>query len=434
MSDLKEKIIESYKTLEGNNIAFSDDMKEIRKNALSYFNTFGFPNRKMEEWRFTNIKPITGNDFELDIEKQNIGKSLLKEFLIPKLKANLIVLVNGEYSAEHSKIISEGKNLSICSLNGVLKSKNDLIEKYFSKYADYKKDGFTALNTAFANDGVFIYIPEGLELKEPIMILNILDSRKSRVMGQPRNLIIAEKNSGVSIIEQYHTLGENDSFSNVVTEIYTNEHSRINYYKIQNEDINSYHIGTTQIFQEKSSVFNSVTISWGGSIIRNNLNSYLNGENIECNYKGFYYLTGKQHIDNHTLVDHATPNCNSNEFYKGIIDNEADGVFNGKIMVRKDAQKTNAYQMNKNILLSNDAVINSKPQLEIYADDVKCSHGATTGQIDKEQLFYLKARGIDEKEGKKLLLYAYANEIIEEIKIEELKIYLEEKLSRKLES
>ena len=434
MPNLKEKILEEYKNIEKTFPGAYSELHHIRDNAKEYFKTFGFPNKKMEDWRFTNIKSIVNNDFEFVKDKQKIEKNVLKNFLIPKLKTNLIVLINGEYSEEQSKIISENKNLFIGNLRDAINNKKDFVEKYFAKCADYKADGFTALNTAMAADGAFIHIPSDCGLKEPIMILNILDSRKSNVIGQPRNLIIAEKNSKAHIIEEYYSIGENDSFSNVVTEIYTDENSNIQYYKIQNEELNSFHVGTTQVFQEKNSVFSSVTISWGGSVIRNNLNSYLNGENIECNFKGLYYITGKQHIDNHTLADHATANCHSNEFYKGIIDDEADGVFNGKIMVRKDAQKTNAYQMNKNILLSNDAVINSKPQLEIYADDVKCSHGATTGQIDKEQLFYLKARGIGEKEGKKLLLYAFANEIIEDIQIEELKVYLEEKLSSKLES
>ncbi|MCX6165892.1 MAG: Fe-S cluster assembly protein SufD [Ignavibacteriae bacterium] len=434
MPDLKEQILEEYKNIEKTFTGESAELHHIRDNAKEYFKTFGFPNKKMEDWRFTNINPIVNNNFNFVKDKQKIEKNVLQNFLIPKLKTNLIVLINGEYSSENSKIISENKNLYIGNLREALKTQKDIVERYFAKYADYKADGFTSLNTAWALDGAYIHIPPDLELKEPVMILNIMDSRKSKVIGQPRNLIIAEKNSKAHIIEEYYSIGENDSFSNVVTEIYTDENSNIQYYKIQNEEINSFHVGTTQVFQEKNSIFDSVTISWGGSVIRNNLNSYLNGENIECNFKGLYYITGKQHVDNHTLADHATPNCHSNEFYKGIIDEEADGVFNGKIMVRKDAQKTNAYQMNKNILLSNDAVINSKPQLEIYADDVKCSHGATTGQIDKEQLFYLKTRGIGEKEGRKLLLYAFANEIIEDIQIEELKDYLEKKLSNKLES
>lgn len=432
MPDFKEKILKEYSRLDKDVFSENGKISEIRKDALEYFTTFGFPNKKMEDWRFTNIRPIITNDFDFNNEKPK--KIVLKNFLISNLKANILVFINGEYSEENSKIISANKNLFIGNLKNAFKTEKDFVEKYFAKYANYKTDGFTALNTSFATDGAYIHIPANCEIKEPVMILNILDSVKSKVIGQPRNLIIAGKNSKAYIIEEYYSIGKNDSFSNVVTEIYMDENSNIQYYKIQNEELNSYHVGTTQVFQEKNSIFDSVTISWGGSVIRNNLNSYLNGENIECNFRGLYYITGKQHVDNHTLVDHATPNCNSNEFYKGIIDNEADGVFNGKIMVRKDAQKTNAYQMNKNILLSNDAVINSKPQLEIYADDVKCSHGATTGQIDKEQIFYLKARGIGEKEGRKLLLYAFANEIIEDIQIEELKLYLEEKLSKKLES
>jgi len=434
MPDLKEKILEEYKSIEKTFNGESPELHHIRDNAKEYFKTFGFPNKKMEDWRFTNISPIVNNEFEFVKDKQKAEKDILKNFLIPNLKTNLIVLINGEYSSENSKIISGSSNLFVGSLKDALKNKKDFIEKYFAKYADYKSDGFTALNTAFAVDGAFVHIPADCILKEPVTILNIIDSRKSKVLVQPRNLIITEKGSNAHIIEEYFSLGDKDAFSNVVTEIYTDENSFVQYYKIQNEDLNAYHIGTTQIFQEKNSTFNSVTISWGGSVTRNNLNSYLNGENIECTFKGLYYLTSKQHLDNHTLADHANPNCHSNELYKGILADESSGVFNGKIMVRQDAQKTNAYQMNKNILLSNDAVINSKPQLEIYADDVKCSHGATTGQIDSEQLFYLKARGIGEKEGRKLLLYAFANEIIEDIQIEELKEYLQKKLSKKLES
>jgi Fe-S cluster assembly protein SufD len=434
MPDLKEKILEEYKNVEKNLNGESSDIHHIRDNAKEYFKTVGFPNKRMEDWRFTNINPITNKDFEFPKDIQKIGKKVLEKFLIPELKTNLIVLINGEYSSENSKIISENKNIFICSLKDALKTKKEAVEKYFAKYADYKSDGFTALNTALAADGAYIHIPSDCLIKEPIMILNILDSKKSKVMGQPRNLIIAEKGSGAHIIEEYYSIGENDAFSNVVTEIYSDENSNLHYYKIQNEELDSFHVGTTQVFQEKNSTFKSVTISWGGSVIRNNLNSYLNGENIECSFKGLYYLTGKQHMDNHTLADHANPNCHSNELYKGILADESNGVFNGKIMVRQDAQKTNAYQMNKNILLSNNASINSKPQLEIYADDVKCSHGATTGQIDNEQLFYLKTRGIGEKEGKRLLLYAFANEIIEDIQIEELKDYLQKKLSNKLES
>ena len=433
MPELKDKILEDYKAVEKTLNGEPAEIKHIRDNAKEYFKTFGFPNKKMEEWRFTNLKPIVSNDFSLVTEKQKIEKNVLKNFLIPKLKTNLIVLINGEYSLENSQIISEHKNLFIGNLKDGLKFNSEIFEKHFAKFADYNSDGFAALNTALAHDGAFIYIPDGYVMEEPITILNVLDSRKSKVLGQPRNLIVAGKSSDAHIIEEYYSIGGNDAFSNVITEIYTDENANLQYYKIQNEEVNAYHIGTTQIFQERSSIFNSITLSWGGSVTRNNLNSYMNGEGIECNFKGLYYLTGKQHADNHTLADHANPNCHSNELYKGILADESDGVFNGKIMVRQDAQKTNAYQMNKNILLSNTASVNSKPQLEIFADDVKCSHGATTGQIDNEQLFYLKARGIGEKEGRKLLLYAFANEIIEDIEVPELKDYLVNKLNEKLE-
>ncbi len=240
------------------------------------------------------------------------------------------------------------------------------------------------------------------------------------------------RDAKIKIVEDYYSLGDKHSFTNSVTEIYCAPNSSLERYKIQNDGEKAYHIGTTQVMQEKDSRFSDTTISWGGAITRNNLNSVFNGPNTECHFYGLYLLSGKQHVDNHTLADHAMPHCYSNELYKGIIDDKATGVFNGKIMVREDAQKTNAYQSNGNILLSEDATIYSKPQLEIFADDVKCSHGATTGQLNKEEMFYLQSRGIGKEEARILLLNAFAGDVIYTIKIEPLREMLLHKLAAKL--
>jgi Fe-S cluster assembly protein SufD len=245
-------------------------------------------------------------------------------------------------------------------------------------------------------------------------------------------LYVAEEGAEIKIVEDYYSIGDKHSFTNIVTEIYCGENSKLERYKIQNDNDKAYQVGTTQVMQEKDSRFSDTTISWGGAITRNNLTSVFNGSNTECHFYGLYMLTGKQHVDNHTLADHAMPHCYSNELYKGIIDDKATGVFNGKIMVREDAQKTNAYQSNGNILLSEDATIYSKPQLEIFADDVKCSHGATTGQLNKEELFYLQARGIGKEEARILLLNAFAGDVVDSVKIDKLREKLKDTLSKKL--
>ena len=434
-NNFKENIIKEFKKFESHlNGSSPIALHDSRKEALNHFKTLGFPNRKNEEWKYTNISPIIKHDFQQVFSK---GKSdLIREdiegFLIPGLKANLIVLVNGKYFDDLSNIKSDSKQLSICSFKEAQNKHSKIFNTHFAKYADYKTNGFTALNTAFANDGVFIYVTDGNIIKEPVVILNISDTKRPHLLIQPRNLFIIGKNSSITFLGFHNTIGDNYSFNNTVTEIFSDKNSEVNLYKLQNESNKSFYIETTQVHQEKNSRFNSVTISWGGKITRNNLNSFLSGEGCECNMDGTFILSGSQHVDNHTLVDHAVPNCLSNEFYKGILDDKSTGVFNGKIMVRKDAQKTNAYQTNNNILLTDTATMNSKPQLEIFADDVRCSHGTTTGQLNEDELFYLRTRGIDEKEAMVVLLFAFVSEIIQKVKLEPLRNRLLDMLSKKL--
>jgi Fe-S cluster assembly protein SufD len=433
--DLKETLLSEFKSFEKHlNGASADPLHIIRINAKECFDRIGFPERKAEEWKYTNTNSITRYDFHQFLPKKDsdLTQKDFEQFLTDGLETNIILLINGRYSYKLSKTISNTQEVYIGSFKDARNKYSKIVQNHFSKYADYKNDGFTALNTAFAFDGAFIYIPDGIELKEPVQILNIFDSRYPNLLSQPRNLVVAGKNSTITVIETFFTIGNNNNLCNTVTEISVEENSDVDYYKIQNDSNKSFHIGTTQVHQEKDSNFNSVTISWGGKITRNNLNSILNGSSCECCMFGAYVLSDEQHVDNHTLVDHAVPNCNSNELYKGILDDNSTGIFNGKIMVRKDAQNTNAYQSNNNILLTNSATVNTKPQLEIFADDVKCSHGATTGQLDKDELFYLRTRGIGETEAKAMLLYAFASEVIQNRKIDPLRIELLQKLNSKL--
>ena len=416
-----------------NTVTKSDSkvLESMRASAVSEFERIGFPTKKNEEWRFTNVTPIVNTDYT--IKKDGVKKNLIEKLAEYKFDANVVVIYNGNYSSELSKISEESGKVFIGSFaDAYSKGFDKAFEEHFGKYANDKVDGFTALNTSMINSGLFVYVPKGASLKKPVMVINFIEDSDTEIFANHRNLIVVEEGGNAEVSEVYYANGKKASFSNVVTEVFIGENAELHHNKIQNEGDNAFHVGTTQVEQKNHSRLFSMTVSWGGSLLRNNLNSVINGSGIDCYFRGFYLTKGEQIIDNHTLADHAMPNSHSNEFYKGILDDKGTGIFNGKIMVRQDAQKTNAYQTNKNVLLTNEATINSKPQLEIFADDVKCSHGATTGQINPDEIFYLRARGISEYEAKKLLLSAYAHEIIDEVKNEELRSLMVKVLEKKL--
>jgi len=426
-TDLKEIFISNYKTLEnelkGKN---TNAVSEKRKEAIYHFEKLGFPTTKNEEWKYTNITSALKKEFSLNVPP-SVSQADLEDFLYKDLDAHVLVFVNGHYSKEFSKVSAQDG----LTVKPFAEADPAILEKYFSKGFS-TNDAFTYLNTAFAQSGSFIKVAKGKVIDKPIVLHFISDARTLNVFSQPRNIFFAEENSQVKIIESYHTLGNNSSFQNIVTEIILQRDAQVEYYKIQNESSNAYHVGTTQVHQDGKSNFSATTISLSGSIIRNNLNIVLNSEYSEATMYGLSLINGNQHVDNHTIVDHAKPNCYSNELYKAILDDKSSGVFNGKIFVKQDAQKTNAFQSNKNILLSKDASMNTKPQLEIFADDVKCSHGATIGQLDEEPLFYLRSRGISEAKAKALLVMAFAQDIIDHIKIEPLKEALLKVISKRL--
>ena len=407
--DIKEKYISDFDFVK------KDSLYEKRKAAIDRFAELGFPTNRNEDWKYTDISPIVkDNSYKLGVGSWELA-ARLPDGQVDKFPNGVVVQ----------------------KFSDAIKNHKEVFEKYFDKNI-LLNDGFTALNTAFAQEGIFIFIPENTVVEKPIE-LSFSPSVTENSVFHLRNLIVVGKNSQVTLVEKYSSdytkVSSNKSalvFNNVVSEIFLEENSSLEFYKTQNENLNTFHIQTTQIQQQKNSKFSSNNITLGGAIVLNSLNVVLDGENCETLLNGLFIGSENQLIDNHTFVDHAKPNCHSNELYKGVLDGKATGVFNGKIMVRKDAQKTNAFQSNKNILLSDNASINSKPQLEIFADDVKCSHGATTGRLDKEALFYLRSRGIDEDRARALLVFAFANEIIESIKIDSLKEHLKKLLFEKL--
>ena len=430
MIDLKEKLLSSFIAFE-NQTNIDSYVHDIRSEAIKQFESIGFPNKKLENWKYTSLKNLLNTDYSVLPEINNVLEfKNIKKYLIDDIDSYKIIFVDGKYCSHLSETTHEG--MDICILSAALtQSKYELIiENYFNKIA--LKDGITSLNTAFSNEGAFIHIPKNKFVEKPIQIIHFSTGNEASLMFQPRNMIVVDENSQVQIIERHQSLSENKVFTNSVTEIYADKKSIIDYYKIQNDNLQASLIDNTYINQQRNSTFSMHTFSFGNELVRNNLNISQNDEFIETTIKGVTIIGNKQHVDHNTLIQHNKPNCNSHQDYKGIYDNKSTGVFNGKIIVNKQAQKTNAFQSNNNILLSDKATINAKPQLEIYADDVKCSHGCTVGQLDKNALFYLKSRGIPEKEATALLMYGFANNILKSVKIPEIKTRINHIIANKL--
>ena len=430
MIDLKEKLLSSFIAFE-NQTNIDSYVHDIRSEAIKQFESIGFPNKKLENWKYTSLKNLLNTDYSVLPEINNVLEfKNIKKYLIDDIDSYKIIFVDGKYCSHLSETTHEG--MDICILSAALtQSKYELIiENYFNKIA--LKDGITSLNTAFSNEGAFIHIPKNKFVEKPIQIIHFSTGNEASLMFQPRNMIVVDENSQVQIIERHQSLSENKVFTNSVTEIYADKKSIIDYYKIQNDNLQASLIDNTYINQQRNSTFSMHTFSFGNELVRNNLNISQNDEFIETTIKGVTIIGNKQHVDHNTLIQHNKPNCNSHQDYKGIYDNKSTGVFNGKIIVNKQAQKTNAFQSNNNVLLSDKATINAKPQLEIYADDVKCSHGCTVGQLDKNALFYLKSRGIPEKEATALLMYGFANNILKSVKIPEIKTRINHIIANKL--
>lgn len=407
----------------------------LREHAFKTFSQLGIPGSKHEEWKYTRVAGLFNKEFQLPADPLtgSITMEDLNKLRLPgHQQANELVFVNGFYSFSLSRIQSTA--IRVMALEEAAKNEyQETVSKWLGDSSHYLKDGIHALNTAFVHGAVYIHVTRGKQVEHPLYIYHITDARSVNILSQPRSLMLVSEGAQVQVVENYSTLGNNESFTNQVMEIITEADSRLEYYKIQNDGPNTNQVSSTHIRQTGKSFSHTVTISLNGGLVRNNLNVVLDAKNCEAHLYGLYFQSGNSHIDNHTIVDNIKPNCLSNELYKGILNDHSTGVFNGKIFVRQPAQKTNAYQSNKNILLSDSSSVNTKPQLEIFADDVKCTHGCTVGRLNEEGLFYLQSRGISEKTARNLLLSAYAADILEQIKPEPLRTYVERLIDQRLE-
>lgn len=422
-TDLKASLEGSFARVEKSHPYFS-----VRQKAMQVFSSLGFPTTRHEEWKYTRLAPLTRIPFLL----AQGAKQPDIPFPLAGRNFTTLVFVNGQFAEKLSDRIDSEK-IKVISLKEAMTAYPSLMKDHFTKLASFEEEPLVALNTALAQDGAFIYVDDHAQPDKPVHLVFVTGSEEP-VISFPRNLVVLGRNSKAVLVESILTDGTEKNFSNPVTEIMVKENASLHYYKIQNAGENTSQVDSTCIKQEKSSSVSTFTFTIGGKLHRNNLTAVLAGEDSETHLFGLSVLNDAQHADHHTAVDHAVPHCFSNELYKSILDRRSEGVFNGKIFVRKDAQKTNAFQSNKTVLLSDDAKMNTKPQLEIFADDVKCSHGATIGQLDADALFYLRARGIGEAAARALLVRAFAGDVLDKIETEEIKSYVEELVQRKLDS
>jgi len=430
---LEESFVSAFemnagRTLNGTNAR----LHERRTKAIAQFQKLGFPTRKNEAWKYTNIGDVLKRGFNVLAAPSvpRLEEADVAGFAIPELDAHVAVLVNGRFVRSLSAIGDLPPGVVIESLEAASGAHQAVLDDYLGRYAQDENDPFSALNTAFTLDGLFVYVPKGRVLEKPIHVIHLHKTDENLFM-QPHNLFVVEENAQAKLVETSYSLSEARTFTNVVTEVYAGERAVVDLYALQDQGDRASLVSNTNVYQKASSVFTAATVTFSGDVVRNNVSVLPDASHCETHLYGLFLPTGDMHVDNHTFVDHARPDCVSNELYKGVLDDRASGVFNGKVFVRQDAQRINAFQENKTILLTEEAAMNSKPELEIYADDVKCSHGATTGQLDPEALFYLRSRGLSERQAKGMLLHAFAGDIIENVRIDALRRLLDRRITNR---
>ena len=415
-----EAFTEFQKRAPGRNLPW---LRKLREDAFARFCDVGFPTTHDEDWRFTNISAIARTDFRL-ASTTKVAPAEVAPYKFGPTACEL-VFVNGHFAAELSSVGQLPSGVEVNGLAREIESNPGAVESDLGRYLDTQRDAFSALNTAFAEDGAYIHVRKGTVVEKPISLLFISTASDVPLMSHPRNLIVAEEDSQVTIVEDYVSLGESTALCNTATELVAGDSSVISHYMIEREHHQAFNVSTLRIQQGRSANVASHSILFGGGLVRNNVHPVLAGEGGECLINGLFVGSGQQHLDNYMLVEHAKPHCASRQFYNGILDGRSHGVFHGRIVVHKDAQKTDAKQTNRNLLLSDGAQIDTKPQLEIYADDVKCTHGATIGQIEENALFYLRSRGIDELSARKLLLFAFASECLDRMRLSSARDHVE---------
>lgn len=432
---LKDKFVQLFE--QHQDVIFkhdSDEMIRQRKEAIRKFADAGFPNTKLEKWRDTDLSKVLEapyNHYFQPTFKPGLDLSKIFQCNIPHLDTDMISQLNGWFVSENGTMKTTPEGVIIGSLFAAKMHHPEIVNQYLGTIADSERSSLVALNTAFSTDGTFIYVPDNVQVSVPMQMVNIIQHDQN-IFIQNRNLIVLGRNAQLQLVQCDDSVDQQQSFTNSVTEFYLGKNASLDHYKLQNKNNASTLINTVFFNLERDARLTTNGITFNGGLIRNESYVTLNGENCEANIMGVYLMDRTQHVDNQVFVDHAYPNCLSNELFKGILDDSASAVFNGHILVRRDAQKTNAYQNNKNILLTDKATVNAKPFLEIYADDVKCSHGATIGQLDQNAMFYLKSRGIGETNARLLLMYAFAAEVINHIKIEPLKIRIDDMVKKRL--
>lgn len=429
----KDNIFSSYKlfaqTREGRDPAW---LMNLREKAGEAFESLDFPTTRVEEWKYTNVAPILKTEYdEAAGLEARLTADEIAPFTFPESRASQLVFVNGVFSRELSNSTALPNGCIAGNLGEIPNEYANVLRDHLAAYADYRDQIFTALNTASISDGAFVYIPDGKAAETPIHLL-FISTAAEPVVSHPRALIVAGKGAIATVIESYVSLDEDIYFTNAVTEVVAKEGAVVNHYRLQEESERAFHVATTQVHQERASNYTSYAISLGGEIARHDLNVALTDENIEATIDGLYVVTGRQHTDSHTTIDHQKPHSVSHQLYKGILDGRARAVFNGKVFVREGALLTDARQLNKNLLLSPDAHVDTKPQLEIFADDVKCAHGATVGQLEDEELFYLASRGLAPERARALLTYGFAEDVISRIKLKSAREHLDRMVLDKL--
>jgi Fe-S cluster assembly protein SufD len=401
---------------------------------MDSFNELGFPSIKDEEWKYTNVAPIAKVDFKPQTvpTANEIGAKELDNFSVPEATTSQLVFVNGVLREDLSSLTALPPEVVVIDLARAIADErfSEIVRTHLARKADYVAHGFIALNTAFISSGAFVYVPKGVVVNAPIQLLFISDGNQTA--NFPRVLMVAEANSNLTLIENYVSGGDDAYFTNAVVEIVLEEGARLEHYKVQRESATAFHVATTVADLGPSSSYDATTITFGAQLSRHDINVTMDHEGAECWVDGLYLVATAQHTDTHSVIDHRKPHCTSHQLYKGILDGKSRAVFNGKIFVRHDAQKTDAMQTNKNLLLSNEARVDTKPQLEILADDVKCAHGAAVGQIDEDEMFYLETRGIHHDLARNLLTYGFAEEVIGKIKIESIRAQLDEAVLNRL--
>lgn len=407
-------------------------LRRIRQASIARFSESGFPTTHDEDWRFTNVSAVAKTAFRVADPNAAADADELAASLWDDASAGRIVLVNGAFSPALSRLDGVPPGVEVVSLAEALRRSPQRLEAHLARYAAYQDHAFAALNTAFVRDGACVWVQRGISSERPIHVVHVSVGDGEPIATHPRTLVVVEAQAQLRVVESFVGFGQAMRLTNAVTELVLGDAAVIDHYKLQREPDGAYHVGTVQLHQGRDANAHAHCLTFGGTLVRNNINAVLAGEGGTCVLNGLYVLQGYEHVDNHLRVDHAAPHCNSRENFRGILDDQSRGVFTGRIVVRKQAQKTDAKQSNLNLLLGAQAQVNTKPQLEILADDVKCTHGATVGQIDRDALFYLRSRGLSERTARSMLVYAFAGESLDLIRDEALRMHAHELLLTRL--